>query len=731
MEVQMYLLTILGYMCAITFTGITGVAAKDNIVGNDSSSRSWFTSQCPRKCTCDKRQLSLARHNIPSNKFLYTVDCSGEQLTSPPSSLPENTEVFFIANNSFGTIKLLSKSDSLLYLDMSNSSLESISGIRFFAQYPQLKYLNLKRNSLKTVPNDTFNKLDHLLTFDLSFNDLENMYSESLLGLKNLKSLDLSHNHLKTVTSTWFSSMYELRELDLSHNEIVQIEMNSFQNLENLNLLNLSNNKIRRIGHSAFNVLKSLFVLDLGTNCLQFVPTIQLQSTYLLKKVSLNGNLIHKLHPGDFNNISVISLTLSFMNELTVVEKFSFQNMQYLTNLEMHDNPKLMFIDGNAFKNVPKLKTLYFHNNRLSVLPSGLPQSVPSLQDVHLYHNPVRCDCNALWIRDLVEEAKEHNFSKPFFSHPNFIKCAYPINVTGLSLPEVDESQFSRVCAPVTLPSFHENYTLGLGEELRLECHSYGIPSPQLIWLLPNGSEISNSTSSRKIEIIDKYNLVVRFLSVEDSGTYECKARNEVGFDISSTKVTVTNKPVRLVLLNLSVDYISLTWNGTQHNSMISDYQLHYKEIKGVDNQTQSSYRILPLDPQYRSYKVTHLKPGTNYEFCLVYVYDTEYYKVDCETFATKSKYLYQSAIKKIVSEQIIAGVCTALGITMAIACMVTLVRKFRIHKDYELPYGAGDEPEGIHIPLQNVYNPLSTPLCSSKTSLLSTHTSKSNFDEY
>ncbi|XP_052780713.1 leucine-rich repeat neuronal protein 1-like [Mya arenaria] len=731
MEVQMYILTVLGYMCVITFTDITGVAAGDAIAVNDSSSsRSWFTSQCPRKCTCDKRQLSLARHNIPSNKFLYTVDCSGEQLASPPSSLPENTEVFLIANNTFGTLKSLPKTFSLLYLDMSNSSLESISSIRFFAQYPQLKYLNLKRNSLKTLSSDTFNKLDNLLTLDLSFNDLENISSESFLGVKNLKSLDLSHNHLKTVTSLCFSSMYELRELDLSHNEIVQVEINSFKNLENLNLLNLSHNRIRSIEHSAFNVLKRLLVLDLGSNYLPLVPTIQLQSTYLLKKVSLNGNLIHKLHPGDFNNISVISLTLSFMNELTVVEKFSFQNMQYLTNLEMHDNPKLMFIDGNAFKNVPKLKTLYFHNNRLSVLPSGLPQTLPSVQDVHLYHNPIRCDCNALWIRDLVEEAKEHNFSKPFFSHSNFIKCAYPINATGLSLPDVDESHFSRVCAPVTLPSFHENYTLDLGEELRLECHSYGIPAPQLIWLLPNGSEISNSTSSRKIEIIDNFALVVRFLSVKDSGTYECKARNEVGFDISSTKVTVTNKPVRLVLLNLSVDYISLTWNGTQHNSMISDYQLHYREIK-VDNQTQSSYSVIPLGPQYRSYTVTHLKPSTNYEFCVVYVYDTEYYKVDCKTFATKSKYLNKSAIKKIVSEKIIAGVCTALGITMAIACMVTLVRKFRIHKDYELPNGTRDEPEGIHIPLQNVYQPLSTPLCSSKTSLLSTHTSKSNFDDY
>jgi len=379
---------------------------------------------------------------------------------------------------------------------------------------------------------------------------------------------------------------------------------------------------------------------------------------------------------------------------------------------------------------VPNLKTLYLHNNAIMALSPLISFQVPSLTQIHLYHNPLRCDCNALWIWEAIHDSINHNISNPLFVHSQYLKCVTPVNVTSVPLQDLEKSQIPRVCSPSTLPSFHENYTMDLGEELRLECHSLGVPEPSLSWVLPNGSQLQESSSSQKFEIVDTCVLIVRFLSVNDSGTYECRADNGVGFDISSTKVTVTNKPVRLVFLSISFDYISLTWNGTHHQSMISDYQIHYKEFKTHTNQTDSTYRIIPLGTKYKFYTITELSPSTPYEFCLVYIYDTEYYKVDCEVYKTSSKYLYQSAIKKIVNEKIIAGVCTALGIVMAIACMITLVRKFRIHKDYEIPFGSEAEGEGVHIPM-HVYQPLSTPLCSSKTSLLSSKTSRSNFDDY
>lgn len=701
---------------------------------NDSATESqileWKTA-CPSNCKCYSALLSLATHTSHSRQHFTTLDCSNAGLSMLPSSLPNNTEVINISNNNITTLPKLPPAYSLRVLNASNNVIETLDKLAFI-QSPELEFLSLRKNKLSQLPTMVFSLADKLSSLDLSANQIQNLSEEIFLPLTYLKSLNLAQNSITTVTAAWFDSLRDLQELDLSNNQIVTVEDQTFKGLVNLNLLNLSNNKIRKIGNNAFTALDNVIVLDLDNNLLQFVPKVPLQTMKRLKKVSLNGNLIHKLHSGDFSLLNVFSLSVSFMPNLEIVDKMAFQNLKLLTNIELHDNPKLIFIDPQAFSVTPALKSLYFHNNQLTALSPRILQNVPSLEQIHLYNNPFRCDCNAFWIRELITEVQEHNSSKPFLNHSEFIKCDYPLNTTGTPVGEVPEEQFPRVCAPTTLPSFHENYTLDLGEELRLECHVFGVPEPTLSWLLPNGTEITTSNvKGDKFEIVDKCVLIIRQLTSLDNGLYACKADNGVGYDISSTKINVTNKPIRLVLFNIGYDYISLSWNGTRHSSLISDYQLHYREvINDISKRPKEiKYRVIPLGPQYKSYTVTNLKSDTGYEFCIVYVYDTEYYKVDCEVYTTKSSIEYHSAVRKIVSEKIIAGVCTALGIVMAIACMVTLVKKFRLHKDYESPYGA-DETESINIPLENVYQPLSTPLCSSKTSLLSVHTNKTNFED-
>lgn len=701
----------------------------------DSAARKTWKTECPSNCSCYLGTLPVTAHNVHVRHDLSTVDCSNNRVTVPPLLLPDNTEVLLIPNNKYITkFTQLSPSSSLLYLDISNNSINNLDW-NSFAYYPALEFLSLRANNLRSLPQSVFVLLTKLGSLDLSGNQLQNLSADIFKPLFHLKSLNLAHNNIMRVTAGWFENLRELRELDLSNNQLLVIEENDFHGLGNLSLLNLSNNKIRSIDHAAFAVIPKIIVLDLDHNQLQFVPKDSLQPLKMMKKLSLNENPIHKIHEGDFMMLNVNSVSISYMPDLEVVDKSAFQNLTYLTNVELHDNPKLLYVDPGAFHATPDLKSLYFHNNQLTALSPQIMQYVPSLEQIHLYHNPIRCDCNAFWIRELASEVQINSYSRPYFNHSDFIKCDLPLHLTGVSIADVDRDQFTKVCPPTTLPLFQENYTMDLGEELRLECHAYGVPEPKMSWLLPNDTEISNNIKGDKFEIVSKCVLIVRYLVPQDSGVYACKADNGIGYDISSTRLTVTDKPVRLVLFNIGHDYISLSWNGTQHSSLISDYQLHYREANGdqlMGNQgpANTNYRVIPLGPQYRSYTVTNLKSNTSYEFCMIYVYDTEYYKVDCEVFRTTSSLEYQSAIKKIVSEKIVAGVCTALGLIMALICMVTLVKKFLLRKDYKSPYSS-EECESINIPLENVYHPLSTQMCSSKTSLLSVQTSKSQFDEY
>ncbi|XP_045164219.2 leucine-rich repeat neuronal protein 1-like [Mercenaria mercenaria] len=718
-----HVLVMFGATQSIDYTETTDKTVKNKI---------WNTENCPNECLCYKGTPSLSINQI---KYMKTVDCASTGLEDLPMILPDDTEVLLLSNNNFTKVTKLPYSPSLVYLDLSNSSIEILRSNNLFFHYKKLKYLNLSRNSLHYLQPYCFIGLSGLYYLDISKNKLTNISNSVFARMNNLKSFNMADNLLSRITQDWFTDVSEdLRELDISNNRLTAIREDDFSALNKLNILNLSANTIKDIDNGALSNLTNMLILDLGYNQMQIVPKESLQHMKLLKKFIFNGNPTRKIHSGDFDSMNFVYLSISYMPELLFIEKNAFQNLPYFTTLEAHDNQKLIYIDAQAFDNVPSLSTLYLHNNQLTALSPSLIQYVPTLEEIHLYRNPLRCDCNAFWIKELIDEASTTNYSKPFFNHSQFIKCDFPLSFIGTSIENIDDDKFQRVCAPTTLPAFKQNYTLDLGEELRLECHAYGVPEPKLTWLLPNQSAISGDFHSKKFELVDDCVLIIRYLTLSDSGTYACKADNGIAYDLSSTRITVTNKPVRLVVFRVSFDYVSMSWNGTRHNSMISDYQLQYREIKGDNQQNNSNqnyrYKVIPLGPQYRSYTVTNLKPKTTYEFCIVYVYDTERYKVDCRKLKTKDKVEYHSAIKKIVSEKIIAGVCTALGIIMAVACMVTLVKKFRLHKDYESPYNT-EETESINIPLENVYRPSSTQLCSSKTSLLSVQTHKSGFDEY
>lgn len=719
------------FVQVVSMYGISGSIGYRDTTDKTMTNKIWNTN-CPAECICYKGTPSLS---INEMKYMNIVDCANLGLEKLKMILPDGTEVLLLSNNSLTQLTHLPNSSNLVYLDLSNSSIEILDNYVLFSHYTKLKFLNLSGNKLEYLWHSSFMGLADLYSLDLSNNRLSNISKRVFAGLNHLKSFNMADNLLREIVADWFTDISDdLRELDISHNLLTSINTDDFHALTNLNLLNLSANKINFIDNDAFLNLSYLLILDLSYNQMQIVPNDSLHVIKSLKKLTFNGNPTRKIRGGDFKSMNIVYISISYMPELIFIEKHSFQNLPYFVTLEAHDNQKLIHIDAQAFDNVPSLSTLYLHNNQLTALSPTLIEYIPSLEQIHLYHNPLRCDCNAFWIKRLTDEAAIHNYSKPLFNHSQFIKCNYPFNYIGVSIEDMDEKRFARVCTPTTLPVFKENYTLDLGEELRLECHAYGIPVPKLSWLLPNQTKVNGDIHSDKFEIVDDCVLIVRHLTIHDGGTYACIADNGIGVDLSSTRITVTNKPIRIVLLTVSFDYVSLSWNGTRHTSMISDYQLHYREITADNNQnsfsTKYKYKVIPLGPQYRSYTVTHLKSKTIYEFCIVYIYDTEPYKVDCKRLKTRDKVEYHNAVSKIVSEKIIAGVCTALGIIMAVACMVTLVKKFKLHKEYESPYNT-DETESINIPLENVYRPSSTQLCSSKTSLLSVQTHKSGFEEY
>lgn len=130
-----------------------------------------------------------------------------------------------------------------------------------FIDCEDLKTLVLRNNSLTSIGANTFNKLNNLVTLDLSYNKLNNVHKSAL---KKLKTLFVNNNDLSNVDFLLNSNLeifngshnkvtkfpYLLREcklvvIDMSYNALLDFDINNCKDLINIDF-----------SHNQINVLQ-------------------------------------------------------------------------------------------------------------------------------------------------------------------------------------------------------------------------------------------------------------------------------------------------------------------------------------------------------------------------------------------------------------------------------------------------------------------------------------------
>ncbi|ESO99429.1 hypothetical protein LOTGIDRAFT_53199, partial [Lottia gigantea] len=654
-----------------------------------SSNHNVQTSQCPPKCSCGKQMIYQLESRV------MTVNCSSVGYVDIPTQLPSNTMALILTNNMFRNLTHLGPFGNLQFLDLSHNVIQYIDNQWLFEYLPNLHILRLSNNAIRNLRHGSFSGLKNLQSLDLSHNVLIHIELHAFGGLNHLVRLYLDHNQITELNRSWFLSMSLLYEVYLSHNRINRLDANSFDMLSQLTHLDLSNNVIKFIDQRAFNGLINLKFLDLSNNMLASVTAGSFTLMSNLQTLNLNSNPMHRITSMDFSDLNVTEISLSYMPVLRIVDRKAFSELSQLHSLKIHDNPALLFVHSKAFNNIVRLQKLYLHNNGLRGISSDIQLSLLNLRELHLYHNPLHCDCNIYWIKKQLVNAEIKNITT-IFTYSDKLVCDSPVTSVNVPLRQVPLTMLSPVCPPTSLPLFYDHYNLSVGQTLTLECQALGVPTPDLIWLLPDGSEFNSTTNNKRL--VNQNNIIsIHGVVQSDSGTYACKAANSLGFDISSTAVNVINKNLKIVPIKVTSDTITVAWIGKIPRLQLNNFQLIYHII-----QSEDFIHKIHLHKSLHRYTLKDLSPLTTYEFCLTYFHQ---YIINCQNITTPQKTAVKLGITQITNSHIIVGISSFVSVILALLFLVYILKRFRTKKGYMDPDGSKQDNMS-HIPLENISQP-------------------------
>ncbi|CAN7979879.1 unnamed protein product, partial [Ixodes pacificus] len=231
-----------------------------------------------------------------------------------------------------------------------------------FSKLTSLNKLNIQSTGITSFRTTDFDSLTNLKWLDISGNGFQNVPLKGLHKLSQLSYLDLSRNPIRTIPPYSFYNLTSLRSLILRYMvDLVSVEAHAFGDVASLKIVDFSfSHKLARIDAKAFalnssdakieldefyarqTALETLsqFLLnwdyvnkvDFGENnwrcdcLLEWMPHIVRRDALDGKlrcgsPKSLEGRLIVKLNPGDFQCLDSVSLDHPSWREVNVAMK--------------------------------------------------------------------------------------------------------------------------------------------------------------------------------------------------------------------------------------------------------------------------------------------------------------------------------------------------------------------------------------------------------------------------
>ncbi|XP_037034178.1 toll-like receptor Tollo [Bradysia coprophila] len=331
----------------------------------------------------------------------------------------EHNVIETIADNAFKDLK------NLHALTLSHNKLKSIEA-HYLSDLSVLNQLFFESNEIAKVDTRAFDNLTDLN--DLSLNDnLLSDIPEGLRKLRSLKSLDLGKNKIHSIRNDSFVGLEELLGLRLVDNLLTNISRDTFKTLATIHVLNLASNQIKHIDQSAFSSNPTLRAIRLDNNELEDISGV---FTSLPALVWLNVS-DNKLRWFDYSHLPA-SLEWLDMHKNNITELGNYFDVR--NNLQM----KMLDVSYNSLSRLDEasipdsLETLFANNNNIGEVAPGTFLKKKNIEKVVLYgnfikkmdisafaltpvpesrempafylgDNPIHCDCHMEWLQRINE----------------------------------------------------------------------------------------------------------------------------------------------------------------------------------------------------------------------------------------------------------------------------------------------------------------------------------------
>ncbi|KAM5303603.1 leucine-rich repeat neuronal protein 3 [Glossophaga mutica] len=586
-------------------------------------------ADCPQLCTCEVRPWFTPRSIYMDAS---TVDCNDLGLFSVPARLPADTQVLLLQTNSIAKIEhAIDFPVNLTGLDLSQNNLSSVANLNV-RKMPQLLSVYLEENKLTELPDRCLSGLSHLQELYINHNLLSAISPGAFIGLHNLLRLHLNSNRLQMIDSKWFDALPNLEILMIGENPIIRIKDMNFKPLINLRSLVIAGINLTEIPDNALVGLDNLESISFYDNRLMKVPHVALQKVANLKFLDLNKNPINRIRRGDFSNmLHLKEVGINNMPELVSIDSLAVDNLPDLRKIEATNNPRLSYIHPNAFFRLPKLESLMLNSNALSALYHGTIEALPSLKEISIHSNPIRCDCVIRWIN--------MNKTNIRFMEPESLFCVDPPEFQGQNVRQVHFREMMEICLPLIGPeSFPSNLDLEAGSYVSLHCRATAEPQPEIYWVTPSGQKLLPNTLADKFYVHSEGTLDISGISLAEGGLYTCIATNLVGADLKSVMIKVdgslpqdNNGSLNIKIKDVQANSVLVSWKAS---SKILKSSVTWAAFVKTDNSQAAQSARIPSD--VKVYNLTHLNPSTEYSICIDVPTIYQKHRKQCVNVTTK-----------------------------------------------------------------------------------------------